>query len=325
MLRFLFVLPFFIVGNFIVAQNLISDPSFEDYYGCPNQNSQLDSLKHWFTVSETPDYFNICAAGTNVAVPLSQLGLQFPRNGNGYTGLFTNCTPFLNAREIFAQHLNSALNIGQIYFVSFFICYSGQYQSFCSSNNFGIKFFVNNPKLYSFNDIVNNNCQYKVDTFLVDSVNWTHYQFSFVADSNYNYMALGNFYDDNHTSYLILDTIITPTGCCSYFFIDDVCLSTDSNLCYNVGFQNPINFSQDLINVYPNPFSNKLMVSSVKNIDGIDIYDCRSICVTQAFEFEQVSSTKLNVKKMTPITDGLYIIIVKTGGHFISKLISLTN
>lgn len=90
MKRLILLFPFFLFSNFLAAQNLITDPSFEDYYGCPNSNGQLDSLKHWFTVTETPDYFNVCAAGTIAGVPLNQAGNQYPKTGNGYIGLYTN-------------------------------------------------------------------------------------------------------------------------------------------------------------------------------------------------------------------------------------------
>nr|MBK9650771.1 T9SS type A sorting domain-containing protein [Bacteroidota bacterium] len=324
MLRYPFLITLLIITTPLVAQNLLTDPSFEDYYGCPNSNGQLDSLKHWFTVAESPDYFNVCAAGTIAGIPLNQAGMQFPNMGNGYIGLFTTCQSNLNYREIVAQNLLQPLSIGSQYCFSVFINYAGQYTSFCSSNNLGVKFFTANPKLMNFNDIMNNYCQWKMDTILVDSANWIQYKFSFIADSNYSYIALGNFYDDLNTSFQLLDTNIT-NKCCSYFFIDDVCLSTDSNQCFNVGFNN-YNYSivNDLV-AFPNPSADVFNLIAKKNIREIEIYNLQGQIISNQFQILKKENNKITIQRIDKFLQGVFIAKVKIEGYYISKLISLTN
>ncbi len=64
---------------------------------------------------------------------------------------------------------------------------------------------------------------------LADTVGWTLVSGSFVADSAYRYMVLGNFFDDAHT-----DTIhFTPgqTSLAAYYLYDAICISPTPGEC----------------------------------------------------------------------------------------------
>src|SRR5260221_14559404 len=70
-----------------------------------------------------------------------------------------------------------------------------------------------------------NNATLYTNSIINDTVNWTMIFGSFIADSAYNYIILGNFFDNNHT-----DTLMITTGFfnASYYYLDDICVSTDS-------------------------------------------------------------------------------------------------
>ncbi|MEO8587831.1 MAG: gliding motility-associated C-terminal domain-containing protein [Flavobacteriales bacterium] len=65
------------------AQNLVPNPSFEQYYSCPDGTgyAQVRRLKAWYESSASPDYYN-CGAG----VPANLFGNQTARTGSAYVG-----------------------------------------------------------------------------------------------------------------------------------------------------------------------------------------------------------------------------------------------
>lgn len=73
---------------------------------------------------------------------------------------------------------------------------------------------------------INNQSLFHSDSILTDTVNWIKLSTSFIADSAYQYLIIGNFYDDNNTDTLSVNNI----GNVGYYYIDDVCLTTDSIL-----------------------------------------------------------------------------------------------
>jgi hypothetical protein len=80
---------------------------------------------------------------------------------------------------------------------------------------------------------------------------WTKVCGSFIADSAYNYLMIGNFYDNTFT-----DTVECEQY--GYYYVDAVCVSTDSSFCANyVGIDEDIEqiFYLNPVNVFPNPFS----------------------------------------------------------------------
>ena len=101
-----------------------------------------------------------------------------------------------------------------------------------------------------------NFAQVHSDSVLADTINWFHFMASFVADSSYKFMTIGNFFDDNITDTL---NIGNQFSIASYYLIDDVCVSIDSNLC---NISNSIFEKSDFdVTIYPNPsndyFKNK--------------------------------------------------------------------
>src|SRR5207253_1670664 len=71
------------------------------------------------------------------------------------------------------------------------------------------------------------------DSIIKDSINWTKISGSFIADSIYKYLIIGAFFDNAHLDTLNLpfDTNGNSHNQVSYYYIDDVCVSTDSLTC----------------------------------------------------------------------------------------------
>jgi OmpA-OmpF porin, OOP family len=178
----------------IRAQNLVPNPSFEDTVNCPNALDQLDYCEIWFSYRNSPDYYNSCTSSPLVNIPYNQFGFQYANTGSAYIGLKTYFTS--NFREFAGCQLIDSLSIGTTYFFSINVnlALGGNAPATCATNNFGI-LFSTIPYSKLFPAPINNYSQYNYSNFILDSMNWLKIQGSFIADSNYNYLILGNFFD----------------------------------------------------------------------------------------------------------------------------------
>ncbi len=268
----LFVVVLNTQSSFVKAQNLVPNPSFEDYSICPDNISgigddQISRALGWSTYSETSDYFHSCGQIWNVGVPNNQPGYQFAHTGNAYAGLVTWDTLDQNYREALGRQLSSSLFIGQKYYVSFFVNLGGKQGACKATNKIGAKFSTV-PYSYSNPIPINNMAHIYSDSIISDTINWTFIFKSFIADSTYQYIAIGNFFDSTNTN--ILTTCTFPFS--GYYFVDDICVSTDSVFAWTNGMQNTS--SNNNISVYLNPFLDECIITftDIQNEILIDIF-----------------------------------------------------
>jgi hypothetical protein len=66
-------------------------------------------------------------------------------------------------------------------------------------------------------------------TVVEDTLGWTVISGSFVADSAYQYVVVGNFFSDEVTNWSLMDP--NGTGYLAYYYIDEVCVSADPLYC----------------------------------------------------------------------------------------------
>lgn len=219
------------------SQNLVPNPSFEQYTNCPSIANQVPYASGWQNFLGTPDYYNSCTPIPNFSVPLNFYGgYQLANTGVAYAGLvplYLGLSGAINIREYIGCQMITPLVIGQKYFVSFKtnLGYNG-ITTYCATNNLGAKFTSEYYTEYatdSFNSPLTNNLAHIFTPNIVtDTLGWTTVSGSFIADSAYNYMVLGNFFDDSHTN--SFSTVVTSMYQ-AYYFIDDVCVSIDSFIC----------------------------------------------------------------------------------------------
>jgi len=266
-----------ISGNFL-GQNIVINPDFETFTTCPTYEDNILQATGWTSYKESPDYFNACSV-SGLGTPTNITGYQMPHSGVGYGGFFAYDNTAPNIREIIGSALSQTLNIGQSYYVSaHFALGEIKYmsQKFIPCNNVGIKFST-----VPFSTVtpvpINNFAHIHSIPIINDTMNWTKISGSFVSDSNYKYIMIGNFFDDANT-----DTIYRPSGTRSYFFVDDICVSTNSLTCLMVNsVKTHYNIAE--IKMYPNPANSFLFIDniSMKNIKititdmiGIEFYKC---------------------------------------------------
>ena len=221
---FLLVLLSLVHTRTIRAQNLVPNPSFEQYNRCPSAYSMFYTIDHWIAPNDaSTDYMNTCATGTYVGVPVNYFGYQPARTGQGYAGIHPWQDGY-NYREYVQVKLKQPLKTGEIYQVEFYVSLSSVFNTALS--NLGAYLSVTRPSAsnsYGLLDNVNGSPQIRNSSNLMlkDTLNWMKIEGEYKAQGGERYITIGNFDDDANTNYLPSAT--SPT--LSYYYIDDVSVS----------------------------------------------------------------------------------------------------
>ncbi|HKR05208.1 MAG TPA: T9SS type A sorting domain-containing protein [Bacteroidia bacterium] len=257
-----------------VAQNLVTNNSFEIYSPCPASSSAINNATGWSTSQNSPDYFNACANGITPAfgVPSNICGYQYAATGNAYIGLLCYGsfagTLIDDLREYGTGTLTQPLTVGTKYYVSLKVARMNM--SSHAVDHIGAKFLL--TPLSSLP--ITNNAQVYTTTVVTDTLNWTIIQGSFIADSNYAYISIGNHFTDSNSTVLSMQPV--TFGWNAYYFVDDVCVSADSLTCYSPVGINEFSPSE-WANLFPNPFSDKLNITIHDHeLSEIILYDIAS-------------------------------------------------
>jgi len=312
-LKILFIIlsfPFLIKSQV----NLVPNPSFEIYDTCPNTGGQLNYSVNWNIIYNSPDYYNSCApvaTASICSVPKNRFGYQIPDSGNAYAGVWSYATTISNFREVLGAQLSSPLTIGQKYFIKFKLSLSLHYLSNSGSNRTGLRFSniqhsaTNPPPINNVSHIYSN-------AIITDTLNWTTVFGSFIADSAYGFIEMGNFFDDANTNIQVM----WPQGANeSYFFIDNVCVSSDS--LFTLGWKTEIS-DLDLL-LFPNPSTGKVHIQApnfepeeiiVHNLYGIEIKTMKVNSITKDLEFEE---------------NGIYIVTLTNGRRKSTKKVIINK
>ncbi|OFX33454.1 MAG: hypothetical protein A2X08_00080 [Bacteroidetes bacterium GWA2_32_17] len=289
-----------------IGQNLVPNPGFEQYTICPVGFSEISSYLLWDSYSESPDYFNTCSTNANISPPNSYPGFQYPQSGDAYTGFCPFHSQFQNTRELIGAQLLSPLVVGQKYFISFYINSGGQHQATIATNKMGVKF---STVPYSFSNPapINNTAHFYTDSIITDTAKWTKISGSFIADSAYSYIIIGNFFNDSLT-----DTISFGTNSVfAYYYLEDVCVSTDSLYCENWLGVKEQSVNKEDVTIYPNPCTNELNVKynnvpyEQTTLSIIDIFG-RIVMQVKTQESEYTFNTE-------KLPAGLYLLKAETG------------
>ena len=215
--------------------NLVPNPNFEIRDTCPLNMGQINYAIGWYRLNISPDYFSSCSQNQRISIPSNIFGYQntVHSNENSYFGIITE--PNINSiHEIFGINLSEPLNIGTRYFVSFLV--SPSYITtnppgnniVCFCNKLGAKFFTQTiPTSGSMPQLIDNFSQVSSDTMYTDTTKWYNFNQSFIADSAYTFLCIGSFYTSGNMTCQCLNTLGTK----AYYYIDNVCVTSDSTTC----------------------------------------------------------------------------------------------
>ena len=306
----------FITCRVCSGQNLVPNSSFEVYDTCPDAQAQVHRCVGWENWLATSDYYNACAPCCAGSVPYNlhyiNPNFQVPHSGDAYMGFFNYWTrayvaPYPYVRDHFAIQLAQPMQVGSTYNFSMNVNLTDYFNGPCASNKIGVKFTTQSFAAYDnqiVSPLVNNTASIYFDTLITDTANWVTLSSLFIADSTYQYIVIGNFFDDFNTDTLILNTAFSK--CYSYYFVDDVSVS----LATGVNEPNKNIFA----NVYPSPFNDVLNIQvSNKELSDVVLYDIASRKLLQQ---KFINSTSLNTEQLAK---GIYLYMVRNRNTVIKK------
>jgi len=317
MQKFIFIFSFLLIAKFSFAQiNLVPNPSFEIYSSCPSGPDEVVNSNGWSAYKESPDYLNTCAT-IFATVPTNQFGFQSPSYGNAYCGIWAYATSTFY-REIIGSQLSSPLIIGQKYFVSFEAVLSNNGYGSCAIDNIGAKFSIT-PFSFGNPAPINNSAQVYSSVIIIDTLNWTKISGSFIADSAYGYVMLGNFFDDATTD---TTQVYGNPNCVSYYCIENVCVSLDSLYAATWTSANEID-NDNNFSVFPNPVSDKICyLSSTERIISVEIFDL----LGKKIEIQISCNINSGMVNFDNIDQGIYLIKTRTNNnYYLNKILLINN
>jgi hypothetical protein len=304
---------FLFITSFLFAQNLVPNPSFENFIICPNTDD-IENAPPWFNPTgpyTSPNLFNSCAPqwpSSNFGVPLNGWGFQEPRTGNGYAGgiiVYDEVSP--PEREYISVKLNSPLIALSTYCIRFYV--SVCYLHSLPNGYMGSRYAIDRIGAYISDTIIQLNTNYIIPVIpqiqnptgniLSDTLNWMLISGTYNANGGEQYITIGNFYPESNTNKIqISDSSNLSFG--SFYYIDDVYV-IDCNDTLGISENDDTN---NLINVYPNPASIELTIDiTMTNKYFFELYDLFG-AKRKAVTLDCGSQTK-NIN-LTDIDNGLY-------------------
>lgn len=219
----------FLSFSSILSQNLVLNPSFEEYFDCPKGISFFHrNVKHWSVPNNgTTDYYNSCSdqMGFN-----NFIGMQKPKTGEGFAGIYVYQKG--NYREYVQGKLSKNLDRDKIYEVSFYINLAEN--SSHAIKNFQILF--SSTKLISYTgDYIDveklskktkllKSLQFANEGFVTDTINWIKFTAQYKASGFENYFTIGNF--DSNSKLEKLKVKSQKGTSQGHYYIDDVSIQS---------------------------------------------------------------------------------------------------
>ncbi len=238
------------------TQNLVPNPSFENYSSCPTNNSQINLATPWIDpTGASSDYFNSCATGlSSVSVPFNGFGYQKARNGDAYAGFYVFANSGSNYREYIQVGLIDSLTAGVIYRTSFYVSSADNFKY--SSDGVGA-YFSKIAITGSPGPVLNYTAQVEnlSGNIITDTAGWTLITGTFTALGGEKYITIGNFKADTASQTAIVNNSSTYPAYWVYFYIDDISVYPDSETVVNELAINKVKFK-----LYPNPNNGTMLL-----------------------------------------------------------------
>ena len=308
---------FLAISSSLFAQNLVVNPSFESHSACPYDYCQISFADGWYTISGAPCYFNTCGIN-GFGVPVNKYGNHQASTGNGYAEFSIGGDYELRIDNLGGQ-LTSPLVVGQKYFVNFNICLAGS--SSIVSDQMGIGFSKYKYGCPGVNPIppcgilgqwLALTLEVYSHNIITDSVNWTNISGSFIADSAYNYFSIGYFVWPEALNTVIIDSSAAQL---IIYYLDDVCVSTDSTTYLSMGIHENSNIN-DLITIFPNPAKDFIYI----NIPiGVKVSEIEIRNIQGSLLKSHPVSNRQNKVSVGDFPKGVYFISIITDKDYIVK------
>lgn len=263
----------------LASQNLVPNPGFEEADSCSAQLPPFAGILDWYSVNGSPDHLQSCLPyGTFNGLPMNFFTYQEPFEGASCAGIYTYWqNGQAEYREWMQAPLLEPLVVGQTYWCSFRAnaAFGGNHvypQHWLANDKVGMRFTTTAMPSWNVGDphpVPPNHAHILYPQILSDTVDWTLVSGSFVADSAYQYVMIGQFFSNALT-----DTLhFSPEGVPwywlprAYTLVDAVCVSPDPDGCERS--QGVAELGEAAPLVYPNPASDVLWIGNANGRDAV--------------------------------------------------------
>lgn len=212
---------FFFLTAVFTAESQFVNGGFELNSGLPNDIGQWELVHGWGNASSdqaAPDYYHM--NGTlGGDLPQTPVAFLMPYEGDAVMGFIATGTHGLNRRTYLSNELETPLEEGRVYQVSFAITNGfiteGSFSGLGTSH-LGMCFTIGEP-VQNGNQPMDIEPQFQLQTVEYHR-EWKVFTFSFTADSDFTHMTFGVFGDDAGKTITAFEPN-NPT--LAYYFVDD--------------------------------------------------------------------------------------------------------
>jgi gliding motility-associated-like protein len=193
------------------AQNLITNPSFEEIDSCYGQPANIgfdvfkwSGCKGWSNPIKSSSDLWCQNPIVGSQVPPNLISYQYPKSGYNMASILIGFSFPTGYREYIQNNLISSLESNKIYKLSFYYnLASGSASGTCPPNQFGVygsstEFSDTSAYYLASLSPLGVSDQSK---FIDDTLNWTLCEIIFKANGGENYLTIGNFQDSNNTTF----------------------------------------------------------------------------------------------------------------------------
>jgi len=195
-------------------------------------------------------------------------------------------------REYIGAQLLSPLEVGSTYQISMKVVLSNDTLAYGSvaCNKFGLRF--GNTLFSSLNPAPTDNFAHLYsNSVLTDTLNWTTISGTFVADSAYTFVMLGNFFDDANIDTVRMKQIPNWVG---YYYLDDVYVG-------KVQENSVETTSNELFRIFPNPTNGTVFIETNELVESIEVLNA----LGQKISFKKIDAMS-SISIELPYEVGVY-------------------
>lgn len=217
--------------NAQTVQNLVRNPSFEQYQFIPEELGSIEALSHCFTSNRsTPDYFHSRSNSELVDVPFNRMGNTLARTGLAYTGIYSFTERYLknDFREYIQLQLKQPMLSGASYCIKAHVFLA-------QSSNRALKSLGILASRLKFDlahehdiKVGHHHSLSATDYGFLEQRDWIEITCLYKAMGGEQYISIGNFLDDKTTEFKAVEPSsdnLSKHVDFAYYYIDDVCVT----------------------------------------------------------------------------------------------------
>lgn len=306
----------FITCRVCSGQNLVPNGDFEIYGIVPCGFSPTDTdfnaaISGWNspTIASPDIHSTLIPINCSNHQPnslINSTGSQLPHSGNIFAGFYTYTLN--HDREYLQIQLSSPMIPGFLYYVSLYISRGDNFQF--ATNNLGVGFSTNVTHLNIATEL-GYTPQMLFTNVVSDTANWILMHDTITPAQPYEYIIIGNFLNNLSTNVVLVNPNANWNR--AYYYIDDVCVSSDSLTCPSTVGIAEIQKGNELI-LFPNPFTDIINIT-LKGSESVEVslFDVTSRKILkQSF----TNSISLNTEQLAK---GIYLYEVRDKSGVIKK------